>query len=252
MTQIKEAYNTYSANYFNLTLVLVLTLILLFVEKENLDIALGKYLGLTLVLILNPFTYNNIRLYGITQGQYYQVFFLLPVIVIISYLLVRHTCGKSLRQKGTVIIACLLVGFICTNFTISTDCLQIMPNLYRAENEIIGLKAILEDNDVVKACAPMDISTPLLETGTTINFLFGYEEINGENLDLGNAETAVFYQAVQEIISQPGNIPLQAQYARQYSCDCFILKKQYDDPGLRAENGLTLLGTTETCVVYQL
>ena len=250
ISAIKDSFVQYSNQYYNLTLFVVVAFALYIFGKEKMDKYIVGYVFIVFVLVICPFSYNDILLFGMPNNAYQNVFWLIPGVTLIAYSIVKIFKEKN---KGLMIgtIACyLLVAFVCADFTIATP--KFAVNQYRVNDDIYEIRMILEENHVNKIATTIDVSTALIEVGTETPFMYGVSDFSGEFVNQDDLNSMLFYQKIYQMETEPLNISNQLGYAREYGCDCIIIKTEYDNVEFMTQNGAEIIGKTDDYVVYRI
>jgi len=250
ISAIKDSFVLYSNQYYNLTLLMVIAFALYAFGKEKMDRAVAYYVGVVLVIGLCPYVYNNIILFGMPNSPYQNVFWLIPGVALIAYSIVKVFDGKNKNQIITIIGCYLLVAFVCADFSIVNPHFGI--NQYRVDDDMQEIKKILEENAVNRIAATIDVSEMLIEVGVEIPFMYGTSEISGAFEDCADPNLSVFYQKVYQMEVEPWNLSAQLGYAREYGCDCVIVKRKYDVVEFMLQNGATVMDETDDYIIYRI
>lgn len=252
LTQIKTFVLQFNQIYINLTLLMILTLWLLLKGKKQTSRILSLYCIIIFALVLNPLSYNNIKMFGMTGESYFYIFFLLPVFLLIAYVLTQLLYGSYWKTKAKIIVVAILIGLMVSNFFVSVEDFRFGMAKYKVNTEISELSMILQSYYPCRIFAAPDIAEELLEIDKDATFIYSAEELLGENIDWTNADAVSRYQMIQNMINNPYDIQNLLFYARQCQCDVLIVSNDPIYLSTFPQKDINIVGMTKSYAVIKI
>lgn len=248
---VKDTWNTVNSTgqYIGLFLIAV---IFLFIVENKKNKLLFSYCLLALILVLNPFTANNLMSFYFPAGEYWYAFLLLPVIAVCSYCFAEAVSMQEGRKdKIIVFFTLILIALIGGRFLNGKDDLN--PNTNRAyiDDEYLQL---FDAMDVEGEPIILFANDQIMESARAYSQYIGlpYEvtlinqpaevvgQFYGDDLVLGHAQ-------MQQPVDCLGNI---TTVARAYQCNYLILPLEADERWAMENGGYEVLEETGHYVLY--
>lgn len=248
---VKSAWSTINSagQYMGLFFIGV---IFLFIVENKRNKMLFSYCLLALLLVLNPFTANNLMSFYFPAGEYWYVFLLLPVIAVCSYCCVEAVfVQEKKKDKLVTFFALVLIAIIGGKFINGTEGMS--PNTNRAyiADEYLQLfDAMNVEDEPIVLLANDDIMESARAYSQYIGLPYEVTLINqpaevvaqfyGDDLVLGHSQ-------MQQPLNCLGNI---TTLARAYQCNYLILPLEADERWAMENGGYEVLKETEQYVLY--
>lgn len=254
---LKKEFSTFGTEAISLVLVCAAILFCL-AERRRLGSGIGmllKYEVLFLLVLGNPFGYNNIRTFWM-QDAYWKMFLLLLPAICIAVPVVEITMRQKYVWTGMLsFLACVGIVAVSMNFMFSEVKLAVPENSYKVDEEIVAVDQILRESGqpIKNMIAPREVCAQIREINPAVNLLYGEELI--EQMAAGTAlaedETEQqFIDMCKTIVAVPSAVDHQLQVAAYYGSNCIALETLYDDAGMMEEAGYHCIGRTEAFAVY--
>lgn len=248
---IKNAVQTYSDKNFSLLLVLFI-LVYQLVKRNNRGLTfLWKYSFLAFLVLLNPFSYQNIKVYGLDESEYSIVFYVIPITFIVAYFITLIVIGTEKNNIWKICLVFVVVLFASVNCRMSMSGWNINTNRVKIDNEMFELEKIMENAGVGRILAPENVTEQLSEIPNNLYFWYGSDVINGELVSLNDSDIWTTYFYAQQIQENRSDIEMQLVFARENGCDCLIVEKDFDK-NFHNEYQVIKLGETKKYVVYHI
>lgn len=254
---LKKEFSIFGTEGISLVLVCAAILFCL-AERKKLGNGIGlllKYEVLLLLVLGNPFGYNNISTFWM-RDTYWKMFFLLLPAICIAVPVVEITMRQKYVWKGILsFLACVGIVAVSMNFMFSEVKLAVPENSYKVDEEIVAVDRILRESNqsVRNMIAPREVCAQIREINPTVNLLYGEELI--ERMAAGTAlaedeEEQQFIDMCKTIVAVPSAVDHQLLTADYYDSNCITLEMSYDHAGMMEEAGYHCIGRTESYAVY--
>lgn len=236
LTTVKDAYTAYSTMGINLALVWI-SIIYLYIHEENKQKRNFVYFILVMVLlVLNPFTANNIITFYMQNENYYPIFAIIP-----SAILVAYTMTKVVSVEKEKVTRRVLLGGFCIILLISVNCnfttenIGMTDNKYRVLDEAQELQQVISSLGDVYVIAPREVGEQLRECDSSVRVLGGDDEKWG---------------AINDISQNWSDSEKIKNYAAAYGVNCIICPKGDEEREKLDSESFLLLAETENYRVY--
>lgn len=213
LNNIRYGYVVYSAVGINLVLLWVVGVYLYIKEvhkqkqKQNL-LFLVCMLG---IMLLYPFSANNIMTFAKCGMGYWMAFMVLPAAVFISYGMTKLIITQQEKKCQKILLgACVLILVISTNFTFSWEDIGNIDNKYKMSEEALEIQQIISGLGSAYVIAPKEIAQQLREYDTTVRVLGGDTEK---------------WTALDDISSNWGDLDKIKHYSNFYGANCIVYPK---------------------------
>lgn len=248
---VKSAWDTLnlSGQYMGLFLV---AFIFLFIAENKKNKQLFSYCLLALILVLNPFTANNLLSFYFVPEEYWYVFLLLPVIPICAYCCTEAVfMQEKKKDKAFIFLALALIAVIGgramngegspvkneNRAYIADEYLQLFM-----EMDVEGEPIVLLANDAIMESAraySQNIGLPY-----EVTLINQPADVAGQ---FYGADLVLAHSQMQAPLNCLGNI---TTVARAYQCNYLILPLEADERWAMEEGGYEVLAQTEQYVLY--
>lgn len=242
-----------------ISLVLVCAALLFWLaEQQRLNqktAKLMKYVMLFFILTANPFGYNTIRTFWMTEN-YWKVFFVLVPVICISVPIVEIIAeAKRYWQKGVLAVACIGIVACSMNFLFVQNRLAIPQNANKVETEVAELDRLIQASGIrtINLIAPREVCAQIREIDENIKLMYGedlIERMIDKTAVSEDEEEQRFIELCTTIVAVPSAVELQLQAADIYGGNSIILKTSYEDEAMMNQAGFFCYGRTEGYAVY--
>lgn len=248
---VKSAWDALNSSGQSMGLFFIAFIFLFIVENKK-NKTLFSYCLLALILVLNPFTANNLLSFYFQADEYWYVFLLLPVIPICAY-----CCTEAVflqEKKRDKILLFLVLVFVAA---IGGRAINGDGGLVRNDN-----RAYIAD-EYLQLFMEMDVegeSVVLLADDTIMESARAYSQNIGlpYEVTLMNQPADVieqFYSADLVLVHSQMQAPLNClgnitAVARAYRCNYLVLPLEADERWAMEEGGYEVLAQTEQYVLY--
>ncbi|MBD5539911.1 MAG: hypothetical protein HDR00_01720 [Lachnospiraceae bacterium] len=243
-----DALNS-AGQYIGLFLV---AFIFLFIVENNKNKQLFSYCLLALILVLNPFTANNLLSFYFKAEEYWYVFLLLPVIPICAYCCTEAVMlQEKKKEKIIVFLALVLIALIGGRAMNGDDGLARNDNRAYIADEYLQLFmemdiegepiVLLADDSIMESARAYSQNIGLPYEVTLMNQPADVVE------QFYSADLILVHSQMQAPLNCLGNI---TAVARTYRCNYLILPLEADERWAMEEGGYEVLAQTEQYVLY--
>ena len=226
--------------------------IFLFIAENNKNKQLFSYCLLALILVLNPFTANNLLSFYFKTEEYWYVFLLLPVIPICAYCCTESVMMQEKKKdKIIVFLALVLIALIGGRAMNGVDGLVRNDNRAYIADEYLQLFmemdvegepiVLLADDAIMESARAYSQNIGLPYEVTLMNQPADVIE------QFYSADLVLVHSQMQAPLNCLGNI---TTVARAYRCNYLILPLEADERWAMEEGGYEVLAQTEQYVLY--
>lgn len=240
---------SFSCQYIGLFLA---AFIFLFVVENSKNKVLFAYCLLALILILNPFTANDLLTFWLSESSYWYAFLVLPIIPICAYVCVE---AVSLQEKKTgkwiVFWTLVLIVAVAGNVMNGNATKVAVENRAYIQQEYLDMFSEMNiEGEPVVLLANDDIMESARAYSVNIGLPYEVSLINQSKTAvdlLYSANLVLVHGQMQNPVNCLGNITATA---RAYQCNYLILPLEADDRGVMEYAGYEVLLETEKYVLY--
>lgn len=232
INSIKYSYMLYSGSGINLALI-CLTVIYLYIQGQQRKKRNLLYLVcVLLILLLNPFTANNIMTFVTPEIGYWMAFMVIPSAIFISYGITKGVITQDTKRNQRVVGGiCILLLLISTNFTFVLEDIHLIDGKYKITDEAMEVQQIVSQAGEMYVIAPREIAEQLREYDASIRVLGGDTEK---------------WSALEDISNNWTNMEKLADYAALYGCNCIIYPREHEEGAAQLDSiKFTVMAQTE-------
>lgn len=248
---VKSAWDTLNSagQYMGLFLV---AFIFLFIVENKKNKQLFSYCLLALILVLNPFTANNLLSFYFKAEEYWYVFLVLPVIPMCAYCCTEAVLlQEKKRDRIFTFLALVLIAVIGGRAMNGNAGLMKNDNRAYIAEEYLQLftEMDVEDEPIV-LLANDSIMESARAYSQNINLPYEVTLINQPPdvvEQFYSADLVLAHNQMQAPLNCLGNI---TTVARAYRCNYLILPLEADERWAMEEGGYEVLAQTEQYVLY--
>lgn len=242
-----------------ISLVLALTA-LLFLMAEWKRLSRGcrmytAYAACMLVLVGNPFGYNDISTFWM-ETSYWKMFFLLLPAVAAAIPVTELAVGTKHVWTGALgVLVCAAFVAVSMSFQFTAPKLAVPENAYHVEHEIAELDDALRESgrNIQNMIAPRAVCAQIRELDASVNLLYGedlIERMIAQDTVTEDETEKQFISDCASIVAVPAAVDNQIAMAEKYNSNCVILEADYDDQTLMESAGYDCYGTAGSYVIY--
>lgn len=242
-----------------ISLVLALTA-LLFLMAEWKELSRGcrmytVYAACMLVLVGNPFGYNDISTFWM-ETSYWKMFFLLLPAVAVAIPVTEFAVGTKHVWMGVLgVLVCAALVAVSMSFQFAAPKLAVPQNAYHVEHEIAELDDALRKSgrSIQNMIAPRAVCAQIRELDASVNLLYGedlIERMIAQDTVTEDETEKQFIENCASIVAVPAAVDNQIVMAEKYNSNCVILEADYDDRTLMESAGYDCYGTAGPYVIY--
>lgn len=172
LNDIKGAFEGFSLQQINLLLVIagMVYIAVWCTEQKKPYPYLWQYTCVMFFMLCNPFAYNSIRAYALGDAEYCNVFFLIPAVILISYVMVQLLTRWKGRTRWGVILGIVFILVVSVNLDFSGEAWKGEVNQYKSSDEMYELGEILQTYGDSKVLASPDIMEHMNRIDTGLYF----------------------------------------------------------------------------------
>lgn len=248
---VKNAWGTVNSagQYMGLFFI---AFIFLFIVENKKNKMLFSYCLIALILVLNPFTANNLMSFYFLPEEYWYVFLLLPVIPVCSYCWVEAVLMREKKKdKLVTFFALILIAVISGKFLNGKEGMNLNANRAYVADEYLKLFHAMDvEGEPIVLLANDEIMESARAYSQYIGLPYEVALINqpaevvkqfyGDDLVLGHAQ-------MQQPLNCLGNI---TAVAKAYQCNYLILPLEADERWAMENGGYEVLEETKQYVLY--
>ncbi len=213
------------------------------------------FIALLLVLVLNPFSYNNITTFWFFDDYWKLFFTLMPTIIVAYAFTVLIVEIKEKWLKCLMLLSCIFLIAFSERFSFEPVKAAVPETTDGVSEELIELDAILcsAEVPVSNVIAPRNVIAHIREIDADVTLLYS-EELIQRMIEKSYAdedeEYVQYIEHCASVVSAPDAVDNQINVAERYGSNCIILDTENDDAVLMSQRGFARLGVTENYVVY--
>lgn len=243
----RDSYHNFNmtGSYFSLFFIAVL---FIYMNKRKEERELFVYPTLTcLAIIIMPITAKVIER-CIGSDVYWRVWWLFPIMVVLSYTGVKIVMNQKNRREQWVVLVSLCVIIMVSGKSIySSETMKRPDNIFKLPNDVMGISALIKEDSEDEEVRII-ISNELVEYirlyNPRIKLLYGREQLRGnEGSELQN----IVYEQMSSL--EP-DMEILAACAREGECRYIVLLSSVGDINELADRGFDVLGNAGAYTVY--
>lgn len=254
LSQIKEAVTFFQGTGEYLAIFFA-TLVYMIIDKEEWkNRNFLWYIVAVLVIVCFPLTANNIIDYWTGEENYWIIFYMLPMVILIAYVATKIICRQ--KRKRDVLIVCASFMFLLilsgtydyrNSFFYS---LSVEHNNAKVSEEIVEISNMFSEQENIKMVAAEKVCSEIREYNSQIKLLYGNDVVNSEFYGRLDEEEENLHQLYLSV--KNSQVPLEQMtiLADQYACNCVVIESEYRGDEYMQGWGYEVRGETDNYVVY--
>ena len=213
------------------------------------------YAACMLVLVGNPFGYNDISTFWM-ETSYWKMFFLLLPAVAAAIPVTELAVGTKHVWTGALgVLVCAALVAVSMSFQFTAPKLAVPENAYHVEHEIAELDDALRESgrSIQNMIAPRAVCAQIRELDASVNLLYGedlIERMIAQDTVTEDETEKQFISDCASIVAVPAAVDNQIVMAEKYNSNCVIVEADYDDRTLMESAGYDCYGTAGSYVIY--
>lgn len=254
LNQIKESATIFqgTGQYFALFFIMLIYLIMEYQKQYNREIL--WYTLIVLGIICCPLTANNIMDYWTGKENYWIVFYLVPVIVLVAYGMTSFVCRQNRIRKMLVSVCIFMfIIFLAGTYDYQNNLfynISCNHNLEKVSDETIEISKMLSDIDDVKMIAADGVCSEIREYDSKIKLLYGNDIVSSQPYGVWSNEKENLKQLYQSVKESENPLEQMVVLAEQYSCNSIVIEEEYQNEEYMKNCGYKFQGETENYVIY--
>lgn len=236
---------------YMLLFLLALLAVCIFAKGQKQRPFLRGYFILMQIIYWCPISAYVISEFGIGQGVYWRMLWLLPTVLVTAWgltLLIERMKKIPLKLAGVLLASALLI--FCGNSMYKNGLFQESPNSYKLPTEVFGIcDTILKDaqNTSVKAVMPNDLVCYVRQYTSEIHLSYGRDGEKDKHFD--TPEDLILFDIMNNSYQDPRTL---AEGVRLAGCNYMVLYASDSRNDFMADYQITELTRVNHYVVYRV
>lgn len=252
---IKDSIEVFSGTGRYLAVFLTCLLFLFINEKHIKEKAMMVFSFVLLFLLVSPFFANNTISFWVLSDDYWMLFYMLPVYIIIGYVatVVIHQ-SKSNTEMVIRICSMGLILFLSANYNYVNNYfsnLSIEQNQYKVSNEALEVAEALSDVCDTRIILEPELCGEIRKCPYDIRLLYGKDALEGKYADEPDENGKSISICATDISNNISNMQVRIDWADYYGSTCIVVSAERDDRTLFLENGFYVYADTDEYIVYR-
>lgn len=249
---IKSSFLMYKGEGCIFYLFLISLLLLIIMRKgrrREKDFFLLYSIGI-LIIYACPLTAKIIMDYCIGRDVYWRMFWLLPIVLVIAYVLtlIFSQIKQSFLKGIWIVVAVALIG-ICGNSMYHNELFKNTTNYYKLPQEVIEICDIVLDDaegGYIKMVVPNSLTSYIRQYNGSIKLAYGRETEKDGQVD--TPEAGILYDVMNNSFEDPAAL---AESSKMVKCNYIVLRRTSTISESISDYSFEYLNETENYIIFR-